>query len=46
MFQVHPLIEVRDLWVGVYWRRYPNALEVYLCLVPIVPIRFYWQWGM
>lgn len=39
------LFEPCDLWVGLYWKRYPAALEVYVCILPTVPLRLYWQWG-
>ena len=43
LLQFEWLFEPRDIWVGVYWKRYPAALEVYVCLLPIVPIRLYCQ---
>ena len=36
--------EPRDIWVGAYWKRWPKALEVFVCIVPMVPIRVYVQW--
>ena len=36
--------EPRDIWIGLYWKRWPQALELYACLVPCFPIYFYWQW--
>jgi hypothetical protein len=36
--------EPRDCWVGVYWKRYPAALEMYVCIVPLVPVYLYVQW--
>ena len=38
--------EIRDLWVGVYWKRYPKSVDVYACLLPCLPLNIYWQWGM
>ncbi len=41
----HLVLDVRDLWIGVYWNRAgdasSNALrwEVYVCVVPCLPIR-------
>lgn len=43
---VRVLWEPRDLWIGVYWNRKTNVgieiecLDIYVCLVPCVPIRF------
>jgi hypothetical protein len=30
--------EPRDLWVGVYWTRKADALFVYVCFLPCLPI--------
>lgn len=46
--------EPRDIWIGVYWNReldYADAgaqvwtNEVYVCLLPMLPIRFMWFSG-
>lgn len=39
----------QDLWVGVYWkRRYTSDTDgwtdVYICLLPCLPIHLYWHW--
>ena len=31
-------VEVKDLWVGVFWEHTPACLHVYVCLVPMVPL--------
>ena len=36
--------EPRDIWVGVYWKRYPCALELFICFLPMLPWRLYFQW--
>lgn len=41
--------EPRDIWVGVYWEYNKEAimtrwLNVYLCILPMLPIRFRWIW--
>jgi hypothetical protein len=44
--------EPRDIWVGVYWKKWPNdefprevlAVEVFICLLPCLPLRLYLQW--
>ncbi len=43
MFQAEWLFEPRDLWVGAYWKRYPAGLQVYICLLPALPVSLYWQ---
>lgn len=37
--------EPRDLWIGIYWnkeKRIPYDLDVYICIVPCLPIRLTW----
>jgi hypothetical protein len=43
-WQLLTKFEPRDIWVGAYWKRYPCALEVYICVLPLLPIRVYVQW--
>ena len=31
--------EPRDLWVGVYWERRFGFLNIYVCLLPMLPIK-------
>lgn len=40
------LFEPRDVWIGLYWKRYPKAMEMYWCILPCVPLRVYIQWDM
>lgn len=30
--------ELRDLWVGLFWRKTQIALHLYVCIVPCVPL--------
>lgn len=38
------LFEPRDIWIGIYWKRYPKAIQMYVCLFPMLPISFYIHW--
>ena len=29
-----------DLWIGVYWRRAGGRLDIWLCLLPCIPLHF------
>ena len=44
------LFEPRDLWVGVYWNfvrdDWKRQLDVYICVVPMLPVRLRFQWGI
>lgn len=31
-------LEPRDLWVGLYWDNKPQWFDVYICIIPVVPI--------
>lgn len=43
--QVTLFFELRDIWVGIYWKRYPKAVELFITFVPCLPIRIYYQWS-
>ena len=43
--------EPRDLWIGLFWQ-YRSSVEspskwfdLYICIVPMLPIKFHWHWG-
>lgn len=34
----------QDCWLGVFWKRdYPWALDVWICLLPMLPLHFGWK---
>lgn len=37
--RVRVQFEPRDLWIGVYWDKRVLLLNVYVCLLPMLPIR-------
>ncbi len=37
-------LEPRDMWIGLYWKRYPKAIDLYLCVLPMLPLNVYLQW--
>lgn len=46
---LHIKFEPRDLWIGVFWDTYHSEhvgglhlLDVYVCIVPMLPIRLTW----
>jgi hypothetical protein len=36
--------EPRDIWIGVYWNKPYYGLEVYICVVPCLPIKLQWYY--
>ncbi len=34
----------QDCWIGVFWRQdHPWTLDVWICLLPLLPIHFGWR---
>ena len=42
-FSISVAWEPRDIWVGMYWDAQPYDLFVYVCVVPLIPIRLHWK---
>lgn len=32
--------KLEDLWVGMYWKRSEDRTDVWVCLLPCLPIHF------
>lgn len=39
---IRPRLEfkLQDMWIGVYWKSVGHAVDVWVCLIPCVPIHF------
>lgn len=37
-------VEPRDCWIGVFWDRHPREWQVWICLIPCLPIRIEVAW--
>jgi hypothetical protein len=37
--------KLNDLWVGLYWMRIGNSVDIYICILPCVPIHLSWWWS-
>jgi len=35
----------QDLWVGAFWKRIGNCVDLWVCLLPMVPIHISWWWS-
>lgn len=33
-----------DLWIGAYWKRIGNCVDLWLCLLPCIPLHLSWWW--
>ncbi len=34
----------QDLWVGLFWKRIGNCVDVWVYFVPYVPLHLCWHW--
>lgn len=34
----------QDLWVGAFWKRIGNCVDLWICLLPCVPLHISWWW--
>ena len=34
----------RDLWIGAYWKRIGNCVDVWICFLPCLPLHLSWWW--
>ena len=37
--------KLQDLWVGMYWKRIGNSVDLWICFVPCLPIHVSWWWS-
>lgn len=33
-----------DLWVGLFFKRAGNSVDIWLCMLPCIPLHIQWQW--
>lgn len=45
-FQWHAEFEwkIQDLWVGAFWKRIGNDVDLWICFLPCVPLHISWWW--
>lgn len=36
-------LNVHDVWIGVFWKRRGRTLDVYVCLLPCLPLHVFYQ---
>lgn len=41
-FVAEVLLELRDLWIGIFWDRRLDGFHLFACLVPCLPIHLHW----
>jgi hypothetical protein len=45
-FQLRAAFEfkLQDCWIGAFWKRQGNCVDLWLCLLPCVPLHVSWWW--
>ena len=36
--------KLQDLWIGAYWKRIGNCVDIWICLLPCVPLHICYHW--
>lgn len=36
--------KLADFWIGIFWKRRGNCVDLWLCLLPCVPLNVSWWW--
>lgn len=36
--------KLQDLWVGAFWKRQGNCVDLWICFLPCVPLHVSWWW--
>jgi hypothetical protein len=37
--------KLADLWIGAFWKRQGNCVDLWICFVPCVPLHVSWWWS-
>jgi hypothetical protein len=37
--------KLQDFWIGAYWKRMGNCVDLFVCLLPCLPIHISWWWS-
>lgn len=37
--------KLADLWIGAFWKRTGNCIDLWICLLPCVPLHVSWWWS-
>lgn len=36
--------KLQDFWIGAFWKRQGNCIDLWVCLLPCVPLHISWWW--
>lgn len=34
----------QDLWIGVFWKRIGSTVDLWICVLPCLPLHLSWGW--
>ena len=34
----------QDLWIGAFWKQQGHCVDLWLCILPCVPLHISWWW--
>ncbi len=37
--------KLADLWIGAFWKRTGNCIDLWVCFIPCVPLHVSWWWS-
>lgn len=37
--------KLEDLWIGAFWRQDGNCIDLWICLLPCLPLHVSWWWS-
>lgn len=44
-YHIEMEFKLQDLWIGAFWKRLGNCIDLWLCIVPCFPIHISWWWN-
>lgn len=36
--------KLADLWIGAFWKRTGSCIDLWICLLPCLPLHVSWWW--
>ncbi len=37
--------KIQDAWIGAFWKRIGNCVDLWVCFIPFVPLHVSWWWS-
>ncbi len=36
--------KLQDFWIGAFWKRIGNCVDLWICILPCLPLHISWWW--